>query len=43
MFSKILKGYKIELIDIDGDHRNDAQLVDYTFLFTNEKLIIFVV
>jgi len=31
------EGFKIQLIDVDGEHRHDGQLVDYTFLLTNEK------
>lgn len=33
-----LKGYIVK-VEIDGDHRNDGQIVDYTFIFispTNE-------
>ena len=31
------EGYKIQLINVDGDHRNDSQLVDYTFLITEPE------
>lgn len=32
---KELLGYKVQLTNKEGDHRNDGQLVDYTFTFTN--------
>lgn len=31
-----LLAYKIK-VNKDGDHRNDGQLVDYTFIFTSPK------
>jgi hypothetical protein len=34
---KELLGYKVQLTDVQGDHRNDGQMVDYTFTFTNPK------
>ncbi len=29
------KGYKIKVVDTDGDHKNDYQIVDYTIRFTS--------
>lgn len=31
-----LIGYTVEM-DVEGDHRNDGQMVDYTFTFTSPK------
>ena len=28
-----LEGYKVKLVKVKGDHRNDGQMVDYTFRF----------
>ena len=32
-----LSGYTVQLTDVQGDHRNDGQLVDYTFTFKNPE------
>ena len=32
-----LLNYKVKLTRVEGDHRNDGQMVDYTFTFTNPK------
>jgi hypothetical protein len=32
-----LIGYTVQLTNVQGDHRNDGQMVDYTFTFTNPK------
>jgi hypothetical protein len=34
---KKLLGYTVQLTDKQGDHRNDGQMVDYTFTFTSPK------
>lgn len=32
---KKLLGYTVQMTDKQGDHRNDGQMVDYTFTFTS--------
>lgn len=34
---KKLIGFTIQLTDVEGDHRNDGQMVDYTFTLTSPK------